>query len=331
MEERIELRRVQGADINIFRRFDITCGINTALQAAATLGLVLLTNKAKPRKDRQIRSLMQMQHDYDDVALGITLLEVVSVVILNIDGEDPGDLYGTVLVRDSFGSVNLFLRDRSDVQPVRPGDRAELVWPDRAISAADDLVIDLHLMDRGRDPSPDNEVSRGEVVWISREPASRNCNVVRSTVVAGKHGSAEVSYAVLTDAVVATIEVLLINGDGESDPDVHGTITAATEMAPGRLLNYDLFRQLARSEQVSVPANTNIPLRRRVITAVLGSPLTVKVDLWDRDSFPDPSPDDHIAAGSVDFQPRFEGTDAQQITGPKGKVEVRVTWSVGHL
>jgi hypothetical protein len=165
------------------------------------------------------------------------------------------------------------------------------------------------------------------VVWIAREASSSNCNVVRSTLVPGKHGSAEVSYAVLTNAVVATIEVLLIDGDGESVPDVYGTITATTEMAPGRLLKYDVFNRRPASKSVPVRAKTNIPLGRRVVAAVLGSPLRFEVDLWDKDSL---SHDDHIAAGSVDFQPRFQESNAQQITGPNGKVEVRVTWSVNH-
>uniref|UniRef100_A0ACD6AD11 Uncharacterized protein n=1 Tax=Avena sativa TaxID=4498 RepID=A0ACD6AD11_AVESA len=326
---------VQDPNTNIFRQFNIepsSCNIPNAFAAAVALGLVITSSKLRTGGRRLLQYAAADDDECDDVALGLTLLEVLSVVIIDIDSEDPGDLYGDVLVRDSFGSVNLFHRDRSDVQEVRPGDRAELEWPHRAISAADDLVIDLNLIDRDRDPSRDDEVSRGEVLWNSREGVSSSCGVELSTLVTGKNGSAKVLYAVLTNAVVAIVEVLLIDGDGESVPDVYGTITAATKMGgpAGASLDYDLFRQ-TRRDQVSVPVNTNIPLRRKVITAVLGSPLTVAADLWDKDSFPDPFGDDQIALGSVNFQPRFQDSVAKQITGSNGKVEVRVTWSVSHF
>ncbi|CAM0908805.1 unnamed protein product [Alopecurus aequalis] len=309
---------------NLFTQFEHVpdWDIHGAISAAAALGLVLTPMRTGAGPSRPLLAID------NDSAYGITLLEVLSVVILDIDGENPGGLYGTVRVHDSFGSVDLFNRGKSNSQSVRPGERAELLWPARAISADDDLIIDLNLMDHDN-LSPDDEVSRGEVVWVPRDVVSSDFDVVRKAVVKGKYGSAEVSYAVVRNAVVATMEVLLVDGDGESKPGVYGTITATTLMmgTEKNSLDYVLFRR-ARSNEIDVPKNTNIPLLRRVITAVWGSPLTVNVELWDKDS--DLSPDDQIAAGSVSFDPLFEYSQAKQVTGRYGKVEVRVSWWLSH-
>ncbi|KAL5204791.1 hypothetical protein ABZP36_009662 [Zizania latifolia] len=310
---------VQDPDTNLFSQFIQHCRIHNAYEAAITLGLVLATAKANRRQTRAAAD--------GDVALGLTLVEVLSVRILNIDGESPGDLYGTVRVVDSFGGVNVFSRARADAQSVYPGDNAELVWPSRVVSAADDFVIDVHLMDRDKDPSPDDEVAKGTVVWNSREALSSHRNVVTSQLITGKYGSAQVFYAVLTNAVAATVAVLLINGDGESVPDVYGSITAKTDMSGSggnKSLQYELFKR-GNNEDVGVPANTYIPLKRKVVAAALGSPFKVDADLWDRDR--DLSPDDQIALGSVSFNPRFSGTDTAKINGMYGQIEVQVTWS----
>jgi hypothetical protein len=316
---------------SIFHQFWEMLGIDDTVAAAAALGLIL-TSTRKGAGPRRMLLANAAAAGSDAGAYGITLLEVFSVVIINMDDENPGDLYGTVRVKDSFGTVDLFNRERSDIQSVGPGGKADLVWPARGISADDDLVIDINLMDRDR-LSPDDEVSRGEVVWIPRNALSSESDVATKAKVPGKYGSVEVSYAVVTNAVVAKMEVLLIDGDGESKPDVYGTITASTMMMgpAGNPLDYDLFRR-ERSDQISVPKNTNIPLLRKVITAVWGKPLIVNVDLWDKDSFPDPSPDDQIAKGSVsfEFQPQEGYIQAKQIIGRFGKVEVHVTWSLSH-
>lgn len=306
---------VQDPDTNLFSQFANECRIRNAYQAAITLGLVLVTartNRRHPRAD-------------DTAALGLTLVEVVSVRILYIDGEKPGDLYGTVRVVDSFGGVHVYDQPRGSAQSVYPGDNAKLVWPSRVVSAADDFVIDVHLMDRDTDPSPDDEVAKGMVAWNSRDALSSHRNVVTSQLITGEYGSAQVFYAVLTNAVVATVAVLLINGDDESVPDVYGSITARTDMsAASNSLQYQLFKR-GQNQDVGVPANTYIPLNRKVVAAALGSPFKVDADLWDRDR--DPSPDDQIALGSVSFNPRFVGTDNARITGKYGEIEVQVTWS----
>jgi hypothetical protein len=89
---------VVNPDSNIFREFGF---IRTAQQATPVLGLVLLVSKASSRK----KAGRIMVHDNDDdVALGMTLLEVVSVVIRQY-------------------------RRRRPRRSLRYGPRPRLIWP----------------------------------------------------------------------------------------------------------------------------------------------------------------------------------------------------------
>ncbi|CAL4906547.1 unnamed protein product [Urochloa decumbens] len=312
--------RSLGSGFNPFQNF-IAIGINNAFQAAKALGMVLITRRPIVRRFKRAVS--------DDDGLGLTLVEILGVLIKNIDNEDPGDLYGRVSITDCFGTVVLFNRNKGNTQSVRPGGWADLTWPRRGVAAADDFFIDVNLMDHDSFPdlSPDDEVARGQLFWNSRDTLAREYDAVQRKEVKGEYGSVEVHYVVLTDAVVATVRVVMTDGDGENYPDVYGTITAATRMATGETVQYKLF-QKARGEDVPVKKGTAIPLRRNVISAALSSELRVYADLWDADRFPDLSPDDQIALGSVDFSPRLAGCDSREIKGPYGRVTVQVTWSV---
>lgn len=315
-----------GSGFNPFRNF-VAIGISNAYQAAMALGMVLITRR--PIVPRYRRAVSAVRGINDDDGVGLTLVEILGVLIKNIDNEDPGDLYGRVSITDCFGTVVLFNRDKGYTQSVGPGGWADLTWPRRGLAAADDFFIDVNLMDHDSFPdlSPDDEVARGQVFWNSRDTLAREYDAVQRKEVTGECGSVVVHYVVLTDAVVATVRVVMTDGDGEDVPDVYGTITAATRMASGETLQYKLFEK-ERGQDVGVQKGTAIPLRRNVISAALSSQLRVHADLWDADRFPDLSPDDQIALGSVDFSPRLASCDSREIKGPYGRVTVQVTWSV---
>ncbi|KAG8090535.1 hypothetical protein GUJ93_ZPchr0011g28780 [Zizania palustris] len=103
---------VQDPNTNLCRQFMENCRIYNAYTAAVTLGLVLTTAKANRRQTRAA--------DDGDVALGLTLVEILRVKILNVDGESPGELYGNVTVTDSFSEVYVFDRSDGDTQSVEP-------------------------------------------------------------------------------------------------------------------------------------------------------------------------------------------------------------------
>lgn len=300
------------------RRFQAYAGVgvHNAFELAAALGMVLISNSGRRRQKRSV------QDNQDHAVAGLTLVEVADVIVHNIDGEDPGDLYGVIAVDDGSGSQRLFDRDRSDVQSVRPGEQAEITGPGRAVSGADGFAVRFDLMDRDTDPSPDDEVSKEVVVWNPLDATSDEYDVIRSRTVAGKHGLVELRYAVMTDAAVATVEVLVAESS-EDVPDVYGTVTTATNLENGTPVTIRLLAT-GDTERSIVKKGAAIPLLRNVVAVPLCSVLQVTMDLWDRNLV---FADEQIANGSVTFPPRLSGKDVQEVSGDKGRVAVHVSWS----
>lgn len=253
----------------------------------------------------------------DDVPMGLTFLEVFAVVIVNIDNENPGDLYGTFTVDDGLNPEVLFSRERSKIQSVGPGGLAELTGPNRAIWGYDEVVFTFDLMDADFDPSPDDEISNGPMIWNDETEYNR----VNEYEVKAKNGSVKMSYAVITNAVVATVVVVLTNGDGESYPDLYGTMTAASSALPSHKVS--LFNT-QQTDCIKMKAGDRIPLLRNVVIVPLGSSLKIDADLWDYDTLPS---DDHIAKGEAVFDARLTGTANRVISAQYGLVTVHVTWS----
>ncbi|XP_010940856.1 60 kDa jasmonate-induced protein-like [Elaeis guineensis] len=290
-------------------------GIRTAEQAAAVLGILLALCTRRVR-------IPYMAATVDDgqCPLGRPLVEVFAVRVNDIDKEDPGELYGTIEVTDGLGSQYLYTRTRSKghYESIHPGQNASLTGPARAISAYGSFTIDVALMDRDADPSPDDEVSHGKISWN----VFHTTNVYDKLLfhdVDGKYGSVTVSYAVLSDAAQATVEVTLINGDGEDPADVYGRLFARNGVGESVLF----WRK--SDEDIEVSPGKHIPLSRSVVAVPLESSLIVRADLYDRDR--DASPDDEIAKGTAEFPAQLSGTSQKHISGQYGEIRVKVTWT----
>ncbi|KAJ4798007.1 rRNA N-glycosidase [Rhynchospora pubera] len=166
--------------------------------------------------------------------------------------------------------------------------------------------------------SSDDEVSKGQIVWnyfadnIYDQPVSQ--------VVKGMFGSISVSYAVYSEAVTATVQVKLTNGDDEDPANVYGTLKATNIVSNGLII---LFNKKS-NEYVDIKPQQLIPLLRSVVVVPLTSSIQVIADLWDQDTS---SADDPIAQGNVTFTAAASGSNVGRITGKYGVVEVNVTWS----
>ncbi|KAK3140703.1 hypothetical protein QOZ80_5AG0404620 [Eleusine coracana subsp. coracana] len=294
--------------------------IHNAFQLASMLGMVLIKN---PNRQHGRRPRRSVDDNLDGAVAGITLLEVVEVIVLDIDGEKPGDLYGMITVTDGFGLQIIFEREWSNIQSVYPDEQAKLTGPNRAMSGDDGFAVNFNLMDRDLDLSPDDEVSNGEVVWNPLDATSDDYDKLHSTVVTGASGKVELRYAIMTDAAVATVEVVLLQSS-ESVPNVYGTVTTTVNLDDDdgtavtvKLLNRD------NTESVDVERGSAIPLMRNVVAVPLCSEVQVSLDLWDRNLI---FADEHLANGAATFQPLFAGGgESQEVDN--GRVKVRVTWS----
>lgn len=208
-------------------------GIANAYGAAAVLGILL--HRTLQGSSRVIRAIMDVP--WGNYPQGRILLEVFWVRIERIDGENPGDLYGTIKAFDGLGSLDLYNRDRSNYESIRPGEHAILTGPSRSVLATDGFTLDLQLWDKDSDPSPDDNIVNEKISWNAFDLGNKYNETITRRV-DGEYGWATVHYIVLNNAAQALVEVILINGDGEDPANVYGTITANNGFG-----EIDLFRK----------------------------------------------------------------------------------------
>jgi hypothetical protein len=223
---------------------------------------------------------------------GRRLVEVFSVRIDNIDKEGPDELYGTIKAIDGLGTQDLFNRISSDncssdYQSVNPGEDVELTGSRRPISSADAFLIKLSLYDHD-DLSPDNEISKGQISWNPYN-STNEFNKLRKHQISGKHGAATINYIVLNDASDASIQFVLISGDGENPANVYGFITAFNGFGDSQL-----FKR-SSDKYVNVYPDGAIPLLRTSMAVPRTKELVIHADLKDHDY--------EIVKGPVIFEP----------------------------
>ncbi|KAK2590680.1 hypothetical protein QQS21_011640 [Conoideocrella luteorostrata] len=245
------------------------------------------------------------------------MLEILQVHIDDIDGEDPGELYGTIKVTDTKGSRLIYNQDRGSAEDVSPNQNIFLMDPFPALVPDKSIFIDFDLKDKDTFPlNPDDEVSKGRIVANVSTPATV-FDTIQSQPIKGQYGSATVKYVVLSDAAHASIEVVLIDGDGESTADVYGWITAKNKFR-----QYTLFETLML--QVAFLKPKDVILRRNGIVTSMDDTLVIEAHLMDYDRF---SRDDEIANGSAEFRPQHQGSSTKSIKGKWGEIQITVTWS----
>lgn len=248
---------------------------------------------------------------------GRALAEVFSVCILDIDNESPGDLYGTITATDGLQSYYIYNRDKGNSQSISVRDYATLTGPSRALSAADYFIIDVNLKDHDS-ISFDDEISKGKIKWNAYDYTSV-WDKVQTTDIKGEYGSAQLRYAVMSNAAEALVDVVLINGDDENPAGVYGKIYAMNTSFNDEI---ELFRKSDETPEQVYP-KASIPLLRPAVVVPMDASLKIRVDLWDYDKL---SPNDKIARGTVEFKPDIYHSVYKRIKGEYGEVEVRVRW-----
>ncbi|KAL3567324.1 hypothetical protein D5086_029975 [Populus alba] len=291
--------------------------IGTIFQAAEILGILLglcFRNSGQRRFPR-------MTFDDGQCFLGLPLVEVFSVRIDNIDGEDPGDLYGTITVNDGLNIEYIYNRTSSNPESIKPGQNASLTGPSQSILAIGSFTIKLLLTDKDT-WSWDDEIVNKDISWDACEIGNVYDKPIFQELV-GKNGSVTVNYAVLRNAVAARITVTMEEG-GESTANVYGQVYAHYDNWEDPKTTCLLFNR-SSDDYVDVRRWQAIPLLRSVVAVPLNGSLIVKASLYDHDTF---SGDDEIAKGAVEFPAQMSGTSFKQIQGEDGNyVTVTVYWT----
>ena len=121
--------------------------------------------------------------------------------INNIDGESPGNLYGTIAVDDSVGNQSIWSRDQNHYININPGEDILIEGPSRALSSADEFYINLDLWDYDS-LSSDDPIAKGSIAFNPLDYYTEY-DVVKHREVTADNGSVTVSYMAITDGLYA--------------------------------------------------------------------------------------------------------------------------------
>ncbi|KAM7468900.1 hypothetical protein LguiA_007083 [Lonicera macranthoides] len=280
------------------------------------LGLCFRRSDELRRLPRMTSDEGQCTSDEGQCFLALPLVEVFSVRIDNIDGEDPGQLYGTITVNDGLNTEYIYDHTSSDPEDIKPGENASLKGPSQSMLAFGKFTIKLLLAEKG------NEIINKDISWDACEIG----NVYDKPIfqkLDGNRGSATVNYAVLRNAVTAEIFITLMEG-GESTANVYGQVNAHYDNWEYPNTTCLLFNR-SSDDYVDVRRWQKIPLLRSIVVVPLNGSLIVKASLYDYDKL---SGDDEIAKGSVLFPAQMSGISYNDIGGEDGnQVQVTVRWS----
>lgn len=219
-------------------------------------------------------------------------------------GEAPT---GTISVFDGKRSQIIYSSDKpSSRQTQRSGGRLRLTGPYRAVSADGCVAIVLNL-----DHQDTAQSSATEILLDVYDEATRYDEPI--TYSDGR--DVEVTYALLSDAAEAVVEVRLLGQ--RVSCTVGGTVVARTYV--GEVVLFDE----EKADGARVGTDGVIPLARSVVAVPLTSSLTVEVDLVVGDG------DGEEAVNvSVVSEPKLGSEDVQRrLAAGVAAVEVKVTWS----
>ncbi|KAL6691200.1 ribosome-inactivating protein [Trichoderma pleuroticola] len=247
-------------------------GIYDFISAIAALGIMHLAHTAS-RLERSADDMAGAVLAAGPFAQGRPLLEIYYVRINYINGEDPGDLYGTVTVTDGAGTHSIWERDHHSSVEISPGEDIRLEGPRGPLSAADEFYIHLDLWDYDS-VSADDPIAQGTIAFNPLDYFTEY-DVFQNILVSGTSGSVMLAYEAITDGLCAKIAVILIRGDDEDPADVYGNITANNSPRKS-----ELFRK-SSSEYVEVRPQHEIPLSRAIVAVPTTGTLRVDAHLWD--------------------------------------------------
>ena len=186
-----------------------------------------------------------------------------------------------------------------------------LTGPKRGLNLLDDVYVEFDLKIKDRQVQEEKELSKG--CMTIRGTASRyldRCKV-DSDELATRLSTMEVMYAVVNNAVEATIAVEVLRGE------FYGEITACATGVPNHLVLHD-------SKLAGVMNNSTgvIQLLQSVVSVSLEEKLLVTVVA---------QTDDAECERTITFTPHINGGDGDVITLGVTKMFVKVVWSLIRL
>jgi len=186
-----------------------------------------------------------------------------------------------------------------------------LTGPKRGLALISDTYVETNLMIKGDELQQDRELSKGILTIQGTERrAFRNC-VLESCSLATRLSTVDVVYGVVKDAVEATISVEVLAGE------YFGEITACTSSIKNRLVLHDSrLTHSASGQNIAPPV---IPLSRSVVAVYVKEMLLLTIAAHT---------DDGEIKKCIDYTPRVNGSNLDEITVGATTLSVRVVWSI---
>ncbi|CAL4893281.1 unnamed protein product [Urochloa decumbens] len=275
----------------------------------------LLLNKPAPPPLQQ-QQLVAKANKEEDEALGQTLVEVFSVRA-NLP------FIGTVAVFDGRRGQIIY-HCNNDLPRTQEVDEVVLTGPYRAISALGGnctvQVFDIDSSEEGALSAAGESINAGGMLQLQCWDDDSAVHVTPLTRdISTAHGPVTVTYAVLSNAVEATIQVKLRLANAGTH--VYGKVTVSSKLKALDGVASVLF---SRDSDHTVAVSTDdatVPLARHVLAAQLGWPLVVEATFH--------TAEENVVRGKFEFDPELSGEHVKLASDEQehGTVEVKVTWS----
>ncbi|VAH86703.1 60 kDa jasmonate-induced protein isoform X1 [Triticum aestivum] len=183
--------------------------------------------------------------------------------------------------------------------------RLLLTGPYRVISMDGCVLIEYNIDDH----------CHAKILLDIDDPSTKHDEAVTAELgcTCDNHPKAVVTYALLSNAVEAIVEVKLHQ---RRDNTFYGTIIAYSYLGDVVLFETDNEKTLIGSSQEP----TIIPLARSVLAVPLDSSLQIEVDLWNHSN-------GKIVKGLVSCQAHLNSNHVVHLDGENGQVDVKITWS----
>ncbi|WVZ95755.1 hypothetical protein U9M48_041479 [Paspalum notatum var. saurae] len=246
-------------------------------------------------------------------------VNIMSVKIACSDVGFPIHVYGTVIVRDSVDEkcVYHFRRDSHHCQLISSKDESLIfTGPKRGLALLDDIYVETDLKIRDHKLGKDRELSKGMLSIRGTGRTVMEC-LIETKSLATRLSTVDVTYAVVRDAVEATVAVEVVQGV------FHGKITAYTTSIKDRILLYDSGEESAADGMTGSGDGRGamiLQLMRPVVCVYLEDRLIIEVQQQ---------------AGAEDgesrnilFTPKASRGDEDQLTVGATVMRVKVAWSV---
>uniref|UniRef100_A0A0E0I9K7 DUF6598 domain-containing protein n=1 Tax=Oryza nivara TaxID=4536 RepID=A0A0E0I9K7_ORYNI len=311
VEQQTKVRKAKEAYFKKNRKFNPKTGLHYFTRIFFINPLTFDLNEESPLGPMRYTDRIYNEHEALRMRNSVNIL---SVKILSSDVGFPINVYGTVIARDSLDEkcIYLFRRPRDDCQLINSKDDSLiLTGPTRGLVLQDAVYfeVDLRIKDdrlRGKK----KEHSKGLLMIDGIRRTIKVKTEVENDTFVGKLGTVELRYAVIKDAVEATVEIKVVEGY------FCGEVAACTTNIQDKVVLLD-------SRTCCVMAdNLDVQLSRRVMAVHNKEKLLLTVV----------NQDDEVPTGcvtqTIDFTPKFNGSDVTEVTCGSVKMLVKVTWSL---